>query len=95
MSELPPEPDPNDRLNRPGEPPDLEEILRRSQGITPDTDQAVEFLAALHARWRRAWRDTGEFSDDESFELARILVAVSAGGLRQLGLQCRSRLAWP
>jgi|HubBroStandDraft_3_1064219.scaffolds.fasta_scaffold1624480_2 hypothetical protein len=64
--------------------PDLEAILRASQGITPDMDTAVDALAAVHARWRQAWAETGAFSPDETFELVRILVAASAGGIRSL-----------
>lgn len=67
-----------------GEVPDLEEILRLSQGIVPEHDRAIEALAAIHARWRRAWRDTDEFTDAETFELVRILVASSAGAIRAL-----------
>jgi hypothetical protein len=65
--------------------PDLEAILRISQGITPDMDTSITTLATVHARWRKAWSDTGAFSDEESFELVRVLVAASAGGVRSLG----------
>jgi hypothetical protein len=65
-------------------PPDLEEILRRAQGITPDMDGAIRAMAAVHAQWRQAWRETGEFTDEEAFELVRLLVAASAGGIRSL-----------
>jgi hypothetical protein len=65
--------------------PDLEEILRASQGITPDTDGAMRAMATLHAMWRRAWRDTGEFTEEETFELVRIMVASASGGIRSLG----------
>ena len=47
-------------------------------------DQVIETMATIHARWRRAWRDTDEFSDEEAFELVRILVASSAGAIRAL-----------
>lgn len=66
--------------------PDLEELLRRSQGIVPEHDKAIEIMTAIHARWRKAWEDTGAFSSEEAFELVRILVATSAGGIRALGL---------
>jgi hypothetical protein len=65
-------------------PENLEEILRASQGITPDMSGAVRAMAETHAMWRQAWTDTGRFSDDEAFELVRIIVATSAGGLRSL-----------
>ena len=80
MSEQPETPDGQD-----GSQPDLEEILRASQGITPDMDGAITSLAAVHAQWRRAWADTGTFTDEETFELVRILVAASAGAIRSLG----------
>ena len=66
-------------------PPDLESIYRASQGITPDMDGAIRAMASVHAQWRAAWRETGEFSDEETFELVRLLVASSAGGIRSLG----------
>jgi hypothetical protein len=62
-------------------PPDLEEILRASQGIGPDIPAAIRAQATIHAEWRQAWLDTGKFSEHESFELVAILVTVSAGGL--------------
>lgn len=65
--------------------PGLEEILRRSQGITPDMDGAIQAMAQIHANWRQAWTDTRKFTDEETFELVRILVAASAGGIRALG----------
>jgi hypothetical protein len=80
MSEQPEIPDGQD-----GSLPGLEEILRRSQGITPDVDGAITAMAQIHANWRQAWTDTGRFSDEESFELVRILVAASAGAIRALG----------
>lgn len=72
-------------------PPDLEEILRASQGLTPDIDAAIRSMAQIHADWRQAWEATGQFSPEESFELVRILVAASAGGIRSLGLSWRAR----
>jgi hypothetical protein len=65
--------------------PDLEAILAASQGIGPDTPGAISAMTTVHSMWRRAWAETGAFSDEESFELVRILVAASAGGLRALG----------
>lgn len=67
-------------------PPDLEELLRRSQGIADEHDHAIEILAAVHARWYRAWTETGGFSQEQAFELVRIMVATAMGGLRALGL---------
>ena len=67
--------------------PDLEAILRASQGITPDMASGISTLASVHAQWRQAWADTGRFTDEEAFELTRILVAASAGGVRSLGLR--------
>jgi hypothetical protein len=67
-------------------PPDLEEILRASQGLTPDIDAAIRSMAQIHADWRQAWEATDQFSSEEAFELVRILVAASAGGIRSLGL---------
>jgi hypothetical protein len=66
------------------EPPDLESLYRMAQGIMPEHDQMIETMAAIHARWRKAWRETGEFSDAESFELARIIVAGMTGAIRSL-----------
>jgi hypothetical protein len=63
----------------------LEEILRASQGITPDMGGAVRAMAQIQADWRQAWEDTGKFDSREAFELVRILVAASAGGIRALG----------
>lgn len=83
MSEPPAEP--QDGLPGDGEVPDLEAILRASQGITDGMDTGITALAAVHALWRRAWRDTGAFTDEETFELVRILVAASSGGIRSLG----------
>lgn len=65
-------------------PENLEEILRASQGITPDMGGAIRSMAQIHADWRDAWTATGRFSDEETFELVRIIVARSAGGLRSL-----------
>jgi hypothetical protein len=73
-----------DQPEPPPEGPDLEEILRISQGITPDMDAAVLAMAAIHAQWRKAWVETGGFTEQESFELVRILVASSAGAIRSL-----------
>ena len=81
MSEQPADPDGSEGIP---EQPDLEAILRASQGITPDMDTSITALAAVHARWRTAWTDTGKFSDEEAFELVRILVAASSGGIRSL-----------
>lgn len=67
-------------------PPDLEAILRASQGIGPDIDGAIRAMASVHAQWREAWLETGKFSEQEAFELVRILVASSAGGVRCLNL---------
>lgn len=67
-------------------PPDLEAILRASQGITPDVDGAIRAMASVHARWREAWMETGRFTEQEAFELTRILVAASSGGVRCLNL---------
>lgn len=64
--------------------PDLEAILRASQGIRPDFLALAGQMAQVHAEWRKAWMATGVFSDDEAFELVRILVASSAGGIRSL-----------
>ena len=64
--------------------PDLEALLRLSQGITPDTDEAIEALAALHGRWYKAWVETGIFTEYQAFELVRILVAGATGSLRSL-----------
>jgi hypothetical protein len=66
--------------------PDLEAILRASQGITADMDGAIRAMTAVHAQWRRAWTETGAFNDLEAFELVRIMVAASAGGVRCLNL---------
>jgi len=66
--------------------PGLEELLRASQGITPDMTGAISAMASVHAQWRQAWADTGKFTDEETFELVRLLVASSAGGIRSLGL---------
>lgn len=82
MSEPPPE-------HEPAEPPDLEAILHASLGIGDGADRAITALAAIHAQWRTAWRETGQFTDEETFELVRILVAASAGGLRSLALSWR------
>jgi hypothetical protein len=65
--------------------PDLETILRASQGISPDMGGAIQAMAQIHADWRQAWEATGRFSSEEAFELVRILVASSAGGIRSLG----------
>lgn len=67
------------------QPPDLEDILRASQGIAPDFLSMAGQLATIHAEWRKAWEATGQFSSEEAFELVRILVASSAGGIRALG----------
>jgi hypothetical protein len=66
--------------------PDLEAILRSSQGISDGIDASITALAAVHARWRQAWTDTGTFTSEEAFELVRVLVARTAGGLGSLGL---------
>lgn len=66
--------------------PDLEAILREAQGLTPDISAGIRGLAAIHAEWRQSWLDTGKFSEQESFELIRVLVATAAGGIRSLGL---------
>jgi hypothetical protein len=66
-------------------PESLEAILRASQGITPDMGGAVRATAQIHADWRDAWTATGRFSDEETFELVRIIVAASAGGIGALG----------
>lgn len=79
MSEPAPEDPPED-------PPDLEAILRQSLGIGEETDQAIAAMAVIHAQWRKAWRETGEFTDAEGFELIRVMVATATGGLRSLGL---------
>lgn len=67
-------------------PPDLEAILRASQGIGPDVDGAIRAMASVHAQWRDAWIETGKFTELETFELVRILVATQAGGCRCLNL---------
>jgi hypothetical protein len=80
VSEQPePEPEPADDI------PGLEDILRASQGIGPDFLAMAGQLASIHAEWRKAWENTGVFDHSESFELVRILVASSAGGIRFLG----------
>lgn len=66
--------------------PDLEAIFRASQGLTPDMDGAIRAMASVHAQWREAWMETGKFTEQETFELVRILVASSAGGVRCLNL---------
>jgi hypothetical protein len=66
------------------EPPDLEALYNLAKGIMPEHDQMIETMAAIHARWRKAWQDTDAFSDEEAFELVRILVASSAGAIRAL-----------
>lgn len=68
----------------PAELPDLEAILRDIHGISPDMGDALRAMAQLHADWRQAWTDTGQFSAEEAFELVRLLVVTSAGGLRAL-----------
>lgn len=65
--------------------PGLEAILRASQGITPDIDSAIRAMASVHAQWKEAWLEAG-FSEQETFELVRIIVASSAGGARCLNL---------
>lgn len=70
----------------PEAPPDLEAILRASQGIGPDIPAAIRAQAAIHAEWRQAWMDTGKFDPQEAFELVAILVCVSAGGLGSMRL---------
>ena len=65
--------------------PGLEAILRASQGITPDVDGAIRAMASVHAQWKAAWLENG-FTEQETFELVRILVASSAGGVRCLNL---------
>ena len=67
-------------------PPDLESIFRASQGFGPDVDGAIRTMASIHAQWRAAWTETGKFSEQESFELVRIIVASSSGGVRCLNL---------
>lgn len=68
-------------------PPDLEAILRASQGMGgPDVDSAIRAMASVHAQWRDAWTETGRFTELETFELVRIIVATSSGGCRCLNL---------
>ena len=69
----------------PGRQPDLEAILRASQGIPGDLDGAIRAMASVHAQWKAAWTETG-FSEQEAFELVRVLVACSSGGGRCLNL---------
>lgn len=66
--------------------PGLEAILRASQGITPDVEGAIRAIASVHAQWKAAWLETNQFSEQEIFELVRILVASQFGGVRCLNL---------
>jgi hypothetical protein len=84
MTEQPEDPDPQPG----GQVPDLEALLHQAQGITPDFLGSVSAMAEMHAQWRRAWQETGAFTEQETFEMTCILVCVSAGGLRSL------RLSW-
>lgn len=79
-----PDSGPGDEPPPGAEVPDLETILRMSQGITPDFSGAIRSMAGIHAEWRQAWAETGQFSEAETFELVRILVATSAGGISSL-----------
>ena len=65
--------------------PDLESIFRASQGLPPDGESAIRALASTHAMLKSAWTEAG-FSDQEAFELVRVIVASSAGGIRCLNL---------
>ena len=62
----------------------LEQILQQLQGIDPGAPGMIASMASVHAMWMQAWLDTEKFTREEAFELVRILVATSTGGLRSL-----------
>jgi len=76
--------EPHDENGEHAELPDLESLLHMAQGLDPEGLSAIDAMATIHSRWRRAWAETGAFTDEETFRLVVILVAVSAGGLRSL-----------
>lgn len=81
-----PEPDDQEDDGREIPPAALKQILDQIQGIDPGAEGMIAAMAEIHAKWFRAWTDTGAFDADHAFELVRILVATSAGGVRILGL---------
>lgn len=77
VSEPPPEP--SDL-----EPPDLEQILKMSQGIAGPMDQVIESMSAIHAQWYKSWVENG-IPEPQAAVLLRVMVAVNCGGSLHFG----------
>lgn len=60
------------------EPPDLEQLLKMSQGLTGPAEQAIETMSAVHARWYRAWIEN-DIPEHRAAELLRVMVAAGCG----------------
>lgn len=83
MGDLVNEPSP-EHVPEPGEQPDLEQLLKISQGIAGPVDQAIGTMSAVHAQWYQAWIENG-IPEHQAGAMLRVMIAVNCGATLVLG----------
>lgn len=66
------------------EPPDLEQLLKMSQGLTGPMDQVIKTMSAVHAQWYKAWIENG-IPEPQAGAMLRVMLAVNCGATLHLG----------